>query len=100
MLNCHGMCHWLHDGKIYYCSNAWSATESGLIQLNEGQDYLDLSQIIQMGNEGRELLYDFYLGNMKEGYMSHCKRCRGFASTCVVPAAIQVDRSFTSSRGE
>ncbi|MCR5765790.1 MAG: radical SAM protein [Treponema sp.] len=94
MLNCHGMCHWLHDGKMYFCSNAWSAQETGLVSLNEEQDYIDLLTTMQMYRGGRDALYSFYLGNMKDGYMSHCKRCRGFASTCVMNAAVQMKRTL------
>ena len=62
MFNCHGMCHWLHNGKIYYCSNAWSAQEAGLVKLKEEQDFVDLKLYTEKGK--KEDLYSFYLGNM------------------------------------
>lgn len=92
MLNCHGMCHWLHNNKMYFCSNAWSAQEIGKVELVEEQDYICLDKIIHTDDKGRDLLYSFYLGNMKNGYMTHCKRCNGFACSETIPAGIQIGR--------
>lgn len=86
MLSCHGMCWWLHNGKIYYCSNAWSGEETGLIELIEEQDFIEIEKT------SKDYLYDFYLGNMKNGYMTHCKRCRGFHSKRALIAAQQIKR--------
>ena len=86
MLRCHGMCWWLSKKKLYYCSNAWSAQEIGLTKLNEKQDYVDLIRVDD------EYLIDIYYGNMIGGYMSHCKKCRGFASTQMIKACVQMER--------
>jgi len=92
MLKCHAMCQWLHNGRYYYCAMAWGAQECGLFELREGNDYLDLSKLIQNPEEGRKKLLDFYSGNMPDGYMSFCKVCRGFAGTKVVKAGEQIKR--------
>ena len=68
MLACHGLCHWLHGGRYYYCSSAWSAQECGLYSLEKNQDYLELKDLVAE-SRGKERLLEFYLGNMKNGYM-------------------------------
>ena len=91
MLNCHGMCHWLHNGKYYFCSSAWSAEECGLYKLVENQDFIDLRKLSAEDNK-REKLMEFHIGNMENGYMNFCKVCRGFESDVMVKAAIQMTR--------
>ncbi len=93
MLNCHGMCHWLHSGKYYYCSSAWSANECGLFNLQEG-DYLVLDELLEDPEKGKEQLMKFHMGELKNGYMSLCKYCRGFGikNDKTVKAGIQIKR--------
>lgn len=92
MLKCHGMCHWLHKGRYYYCSNAWSAQECGLFNLKKENDYLELTELIKDTTEGKKKLLDFYKGNLPESYMSFCRVCRGFESSKIVKAGIQIPR--------
>lgn len=93
MLNCHGMCHWLHNGKYYYCSSAWSANECGLFELQEG-DYLCLDELAKDPQKGKEALLKFHIGELKHGYMSLCKYCRGFGANNnrTVKAGMQIKR--------
>lgn len=88
MLACQPMCPILHDGKIYYCTSAWAAEESGLYELDE-DDVFDLRTI--QNEEGREALLSYYMGNMPKGYISFCKACRGFDEKLqkVIPGALQ-----------
>ncbi len=92
MLACQPMCPILHDGKIYYCTSAWSAEESGLYEL-EPDDIFDL-RTIQKEEDRKELL-SFYMGNMSKGYISFCKVCRGFDEKLqkLIPGAIQYKNS-------
>lgn len=92
MKKCQGVCWWLADKKVYFCSNAWSAQEVGLTKLKVDQDYIDLRRLNKDNENDREELYAFYLGDMKEGYMTHCKRCRGFHCTMTIPAGVQRER--------
>ena len=94
MINCHGMCHFLHKGKYYFCSNAWSAQECGLFELEKGNDFLELSELIINPLEGKKQLLDFYTGNLPKGYMNFCKVCRGFESSKVVRAGRQIKRNL------
>lgn len=93
MLNCHGMCHWLHNGKYYYCSSAWSANECGLFELQKG-DYLCLDELEKSPLEGKEALLKFHIGELEQGYMSLCKYCRGFGvgNDKTVKAGMQIKR--------
>ena len=93
MLNCHGMCHWLHDGKYYYCSNSFAADKTGLFRLTEGQDYLSLADIAERKSDGGVEILEFHNGNMKNGYMTFCKKCRGFACQKTVKAGVQIPRT-------
>lgn len=88
MLACQPMCPILHDGKIYYCTSAWAAEESGLYKL-EPEDIFDLKKI-HNENDKYNLL-SFYMGNVPKGYVSFCKVCRGFDEKIqkVIPGAIQ-----------
>ena len=88
MLACQPMCPILHDGKIYYCTSAWSAEESGLYKL-EADDAFDL-RAIHNENDRRALL-SFYMGDVPKGYVSFCKVCRGFdeRNQKIIPGAIQ-----------
>ncbi len=99
MLNCHGMCHWLHNGKYYYCSSAWSANECGIFELQEG-DYLRLDELVKTPLEGKEALLKFHIGELQHGYMSLCKYCRGFgdANNKTVKAGIQIKREGKSGK--
>lgn len=94
MLACQPMCPILHDGKIYYCTSAWSAEESGLYKL-EADDAFDL-RAIHNENDRRALL-SFYMGDVPKGYVSFCKVCRGFdeRNQKVIPGAIQYNMLCT-----
>lgn len=93
MLNCHGMCHWLHSGKYFYCSNAWAAQECGMFRLKAKNDYIELNELIEDHEDGKHRLVDFYMGNLPDGYMSFCKFCRGFGSEKTIEAGVQAKRS-------
>ncbi len=91
MLNCHGLCHFLHGGKYYFCSNAWTAQECGKFLLIENQDYINLERLDH--ETGREYLLNFHVGNMEHGYMNFCKVCRGFSSKITIKAGVQLPRA-------
>lgn len=93
MLTCKGFCHYLQEGRYYYCGNAWAAEKCGLYQLKE-TDYIELESLEDNSAESKEKLIDFYLGNMESGYMSYCQVCRGFATNKVIPAAIQAEKEI------
>lgn len=89
MLGCQPFCQEIYDGKLYFCNFAWSAQKCGLFQLNE-EDSLDLNALKNDPLRKKKLL-DFYFGNLKNGYMSFCKVCRGFgaSNTYFVPGGVQ-----------
>ncbi len=88
MQACQPMCPILHDGKIFYCTSAWAAAESGLYRL-EQDDIFDLNTICNEND--RHALLSFYMGDFPKGYVSFCKVCRGFDEKIqkVIPGAIQ-----------
>ena len=75
MIECQPMCPLVHDKKMYYCSSSWAAQEAGLYTLEQG-DWINLEENTI---SKRKNLLDFYLGKSEKGYISFCKKCRGFA---------------------
>lgn len=84
MQACHNMCQAVYNGRCYYCSVALDAFMCGRFPQGEN-DWLDMKQA-----SGREIL-DYFNGNVKNGYLQFCRRCRGFGKDngCTVKAGVQ-----------
>lgn len=87
MLKCNPNCQNVSEGKLYYCAQGWAAEQSGLFKLKI-TDYLDLNDFGNCSNK-KEQFRQFYFGNLKEGYFSFCKVCRGWDTNITVPGGIQ-----------
>lgn len=87
MLNCAPNCQNVSEGKLYYCAQGWAADQSKLFQLNNN-DSLDLESLMK-GTTGKEVFRKFYFGDLKDGYFSFCKVCRGWDTDITVPGGKQ-----------
>lgn len=66
----------LNDGKFYFCNIAWSAEKSGLIELQK-DDYIDLKEIAERGEDGKYELLRYSYSAYPKRYLSFCKICGG-----------------------
>ena len=66
----------LLNKRIYYCSMQCSALMTGKFHEDDPEDYLDLS----LGERDFYKIIKFDSGDIKRGYVSFCKNCRGFGS--------------------
>lgn len=80
----------LRDGKIFMCNYSAYAAVAG-INKTEHDEYYDLKSYQKCNS--KELI-EFRLGYSEKGYVSFCKKCRGFSSKnqLVAKAAKQVER--------
>lgn len=78
MLQCNSLCHGIHNGRYYYCMVAVCAELSGKWELKD-DDSMDIREC-SCTDENKEKLLQYQSGNMKEGYMSFCKVCRGWGA--------------------
>nr|MCR5669034.1 radical SAM protein [Lachnospiraceae bacterium] len=78
------------DGKIFMCNYSAYAAVAG-INVTEEDEYYDLKKYDD--SKAKELI-EFRLGYSKKGYVSFCKKCRGFSSKnqLVARAAKQVEK--------
>lgn len=78
----------LRDGKIFMCNYSAYAAVAG-INKTEADEYYNLRNYDE--TKAKELI-EFRLGYSEKGYVSFCKKCRGFSSKnqLVVKAAKQV----------
>lgn len=90
MLSCNSMCHLIYNGYYYYCSRAWCAEKAGLFCLEDG-DKIDLTELAKKPS-GKEELLHYHMGNMKNGYLSYCKVCRGYRTDKMVKAGEQEEK--------
>lgn len=90
---CRTPCHEVRGNRLYYCVMARSVAEN--LHLNVGQnDYLDLDSL--RGEEGKETLLKFTLGEFEKGYLDMCNYCHGADSVNFpIPAAEQVISAST-----
>ena len=92
MLTCNSMCHLVHNGYYYYCSRAWCVEEAKLFELDD-DDKINLETLSGEAN-GKEELLNFHIGNLKKGYMSYCKVCRGYKTDKRIKAGEQIRKNY------
>lgn len=85
---CRTPCHEIRGNRLYYCVMARSISDN--LQFDVGkEDYLDLDTL--EGEEGKETLLKFTLGEFDKGYLDMCNYCRGAeAVNYPIPAAEQM----------
>ncbi len=85
---CRTPCHEIRGNRLYYCVMARSISDN--LQFDVGkEDYLDLDTL--EGEEGKETLLKFTLGEFDKGYLDMCNYCRGAeAVNYPIPAAEQL----------
>lgn len=66
----------LMNKKIFFCSMHCSALLSGEFNQIEHDDYLDLKHI----GKDVDRFIEFEMGEIKKGYISFCKNCRGIGN--------------------
>ncbi len=74
---CNPVCRDLIDGKIYYCVPDRAAQLGGLIP-NSEKSFIDLSKIDKDDLEARKSILEFCTGQIDDGYLELCKKCKGF----------------------
>lgn len=97
MLRCNGRCQFLCEGKYFYCSRQWAAEGAFHYQLEDG-DYLDLDELTNNIELGKEKLINFHVGNLEKGYCQYCRICRGFDSDLIVKAGEQIGKERGNDR--
>lgn len=86
--SCRTPCHEVRGNRLYYCVMARSVAENLHFSVGEN-DYLDLDSL--HGEEGKETLLKFTLGEFEKGYLDMCNYCHGADSVNFpIPAAEQV----------
>ncbi len=90
MLNCAKGCHSMNDKKLYYCGLLYASEKLGKYKLKE-TDYIDLEKISGDEIKDREMILRYFLGDIKDDYISLCRICRGQGTDnlCVIPVAEQ-----------
>lgn len=72
---CSPGCHFLSDGKFYYCGQIFAAENLGLVGLKEN-DYFDLGKK-EMTSENKEKFLKYCLGISEGEFNSVCDVCYG-----------------------
>lgn len=91
MMQCESYCHGVCEGKFYFCTEALMAEWAGLYQIPE-DDCIDMNTPNQTREQMRMQILEYQFGNMKNGYFSFCKYCRGLGASnqCVIRAGVQM----------
>lgn len=89
MKKCNLECILICKSKFYYCNRIWAACGAFDYKDIEG-DYLELKELAEDTQMGREKIADFYLGNLDQGYCRFCQKCRGYESDMVIKPAEQM----------
>lgn len=89
MKKCNLECILICKSKFYYCNRVWAACVAFEYQDIEG-DYLELKELAENIQVGREKIVDFYLGNLDQGYCRFCQKCRGYESDMIIKPAEQM----------